>query len=119
MNIIIIITSIFMFVVGAAKLWGAKPLADQFEEFGLPKAVMYMVGALEVIAAITLHVDLLTFYTACGLILLTIGAMSNHIKIKHPLSSNIPALVVLILSVVIAINSWSSSGELFSLLGFN
>ncbi|MEM7113220.1 MAG: DoxX family protein [Chloroflexota bacterium] len=119
MNILIFLTSIFMFVVGAAKLWGAKPLADQFEEFGLPKAAMYVVGALEVVAAITLHIDLLTFYTACGLIMLMIGAIFNHVKVNHPLPSNAPAFLVLILSAVIAINSWSSAGELFSLLGLN
>ena len=35
---------------------GAKPLAEQYAESGLPKAAMYLVGALEVAAAIGLFV---------------------------------------------------------------
>ncbi|MEM7034252.1 MAG: DoxX family protein [Chloroflexota bacterium] len=117
MNILIVVTSIFIFVVGIAKLWGAKPLADQFEEFGLPKIAMYGVGALEVAAAITLNFDLLTFYAACGLILLMIGAIYNHLQVNHSLSSSVPAILVLILSAVIAITSLGTAGEIFSALG--
>lgn len=105
MNILIIITSVFMFIVGMAKLLGAKPLADQFEEFGLPKAAMYAVGLLEVAAAIALNIDVLTFYTACGMILLMLGAIGNHVKVRHSLSASAPALIVLILSVVILTGS--------------
>ena len=57
MTIFAIILGIFYFMVGAAKLAGAKPLAEQFDEFGLGQNVMRGVGAAEVAAAIGLQLD--------------------------------------------------------------
>ncbi len=81
--IAIIVLSILIGAAGIAKLAGAKPLADQFQEFGLPKAMMLVVGSLEIAAAIGLNFRLLVFYAASGLVLLMLGAIANHVKVKH------------------------------------
>lgn len=49
-----ILLSVLIGVAGLATLAGAKPLAAQFAEFGLPKAMMYIVGVLELLAGISL-----------------------------------------------------------------
>ena len=48
MFILKIIIGIAFLLAGVAKLAGAKPLADEFEEFGLPRFLMYLVGVLEI-----------------------------------------------------------------------
>ncbi|HUU96290.1 MAG TPA: DoxX family protein [Phycisphaerae bacterium] len=55
MLVLKIILSVLVGLAGVAKLVGAKPMAEQFEEFGLPRVVMYVVGVLEVTAAIAIQ----------------------------------------------------------------
>ena len=100
------LTSILIFIAGGAKLLGAKPLADQFQEFGLPRYIMTLVGALEIAIAVAIQIKPLTFTAASGLVLLMAGAITNHVKIRHPLDKSAPAVVVLILAIIIAIGSW-------------
>ena len=52
MFILKIVVAVAFLLAGGAKLAGAKPLADQFEEFGLPRKMMYLVGLLEIAGAI-------------------------------------------------------------------
>lgn len=108
-TILTIITSILIFLAGAAKLFQAKPLVDQFEEFGISKSVMLLVGTLEVSAAIGLHVIPLRLFTSVGMMILMIGAIGSHFKVGHSLDKSIPAIAVLLLSAIIAFNSWSNS----------
>ena len=89
----IILTILFVFA-GSAKLFSAKAIQEQFEEFGLPKYVMFGVGCLEVLGAVGLHVKNVAFYAAFGLLLLLIGALVNHLKVKHPFSKIAPSLLL-------------------------
>ncbi len=89
----IILTIAFVFV-GGAKLVQAKPLKDQFSEFGLPGFFLLLVGAFEVLGGIGLQFPALTASAAAGLLILVVLAMYNHYKVKHPLQSYIPALVL-------------------------
>ena len=93
-------------VAGMAKVIGAKPLADQFREFGLPSWSMRAVGLLEVAGAAGLFIDATRFWAAAGLVVLMLGAVANHAKVRHPLSKSAPALVLLVLSVLLAASSW-------------
>ncbi len=110
--------SVLVGVAGIAKLAGAKPLADQFQEFGLPKSMMLVVGSLEVAAAIGLSVRTLTFYAASGLAVLMLGAIGNHVKVKHPFSQMVPSVLVLGLAAMVAVASWPTAGLIWEFLGF-
>jgi hypothetical protein len=90
-------------MAGGAKLAGAKPLADQFREFGLPLWVMRTVGLLEVAGAIGLWVKPFPVWAATGLAGLMLGAVGNHLKVRHPLSKSAPAIVLLVLLAIFAI----------------
>ncbi len=105
MNFVVIILSILIGLAGVAKLAAAKPLADQFREFGLPKALMFLVGFLELSAAIGLHLASLKFYAASGLVLLMLGAIGNHVKVKHPAAQMLPSVVVLVLALIVAVGA--------------
>ncbi len=102
MAILTIVLSILIGLAGLAKLAGAKPLSDQFTEFGLPIAFMYVVGVLELSAAVGLHFDLLTFWAAVGIALLMLGAIANHVKIKHTIGKTMPSVAILVMAVLVA-----------------
>lgn len=109
MTILTIITSILILLAGTAKLFQAKPLVDQFKEFGISKSVMLLVGTLEVSAATGLHVVPLRLFASIGMMILMIGALGSHFKVGHSLDKSVPATAVLLLSAIIAFNSWSNS----------
>lgn len=85
-------------LAGLAKLLRAKPIAEQFEEFALDPRAMIVVGGLEVLGGIGLLISSLTLYAAVGLALLMLGAVANHLKVKHPTSKLAPSAVLLILT---------------------
>ena len=96
MTIFAIVLGVFYFIVGAAKLAGAKPLAEQFDEFGLGQNVMRAVGAAEVAAAVGLQIDRVDVLAAGGMILMMLGALFNPRSVNHPPTAMGPALVVLV-----------------------
>ena len=105
MTIFKYILSILFAFAGMAKLFSAKPIKGQFEEFGLPSKVMLLVGALEVLGAIGLQLEKWSFYAAIGLLLLMFGAVGNHLKVKHPISKVAPSFLLLIaLAVYLYLN---------------
>ena len=98
-----IILTVFFVFVGGAKLFRAKPLNDQFIEFGLPGAPILIVGFLEVAGGIALLFPATTLYAAIGLFLLVLGAIGNHIKVKHPFKSMMPAIVASTALVILSL----------------
>ena len=98
-----IILGAFYFIVGAAKLAGAKPMAEQFDEFGLGLKGMRAVGAAEVAAAIGLQIDRLDVFAASGMVAMTIGAIYNHRRVGHAPKSMGPAAVVLMASAAFVV----------------
>lgn len=103
MYVLTILLAGAFFIAGAAKLIGAKPLAAQFEEFGLPAWSMRIVGLLEVAGAIGLFLEPLRLWAAAGLAGLMLGAVANHLKVRHPVSKLVPAGVLLVLSAALVI----------------
>ena len=81
-------------IVGGAKLFRAKPLNDQFIEFGLPSYFILLVGVLEVAGGIGILFPFLSLYAAIGLVFILSGAIANHAKAKHPFKSFGPAIVL-------------------------
>jgi len=103
MTLLKIVLTIAFALGGGAKVAGAKPLREQFEEFGLPRWSMTAVGLLEIAGAIGLWIPALSFLASLGLLLLMVGAVGSHLKVKHSVSKVAPALVLLILTAVYAV----------------
>ncbi len=99
------ILTIAFALAGGAKIFKAKPMVEQFKEFGLPNFAVVVVGALEILGAIGLWLPKLTGFAAIGLFLLMIGAVVNHLKVKHTIKMYAPALILslIILADVILI----------------
>lgn len=83
---------------------GAGSMREEFEAYGLSEGMMYLVGGLKVLLAtllvVSIWVPALTLYAAGGMIVLMLGAISMHIKVKDELSRSIPATLMLLLSVL-------------------
>ncbi|MBK1790860.1 DoxX family protein [Persicirhabdus sediminis] len=101
MNIIIYSATILLALAGILKMVGIKPMVEQFAEFGLPKIAMRLIGLAEVAAAVGLWLPGLRQYAAGGMVLMMLGAIANHIKVKHPISQSFPAILVLVLCALI------------------
>ena len=95
------------FLAGVAKLFRAKPLVDQFREFGLPSWTVVVIGSLEVAGALGLVLGATSFLAALGLALLMMGAVANHLKAGHSASKSSPAFLLFVLTVYLAYTLWS------------
>lgn len=105
MTLFAILLGIVYLAVGTAKLVGVKPIAEQFEEFGLGRTGMRAVGALEVAAAIGLQIDGLDVFAAGGMVLMMLGALYQHRKSDHRAADMAPALVVIVGSALFLVLS--------------
>lgn len=85
----------------------AKSMREEFVAYGLPVAMMYVVGTLKVIIAVALLVGLwqtaLVVPAATLLILLMIGAFMMHLKVKDPFERAVPSLLMLGMAIAIAV----------------
>jgi len=103
MFVFTITLSIVFALAGIVKVFRAKPMVDQFKEFGLPTFAVQIVGTLEVAGAVGLLMPSFKVYAAIGLFILMIGAVFNHIKVKHPIKTILPAFVLGLASIVLII----------------
>ncbi len=90
----------------------AKTLKQEFDVYGLPEWFMYVVGALKISAAIGLLLGfwkpLFIPYAAGALIVLMLGAIAMHIKVKDKILTYLPAMLMLVLSAAI-LYLWSAT----------
>lgn len=94
----------------------ATNMVEEFEEYGLSKNTMYLVGATKVSLASLMLIGhrypKLVRPASMGLATFMLGAIGMHVKVKDPIKRSLPAIVILTLSVVSAIlNGSSSKGE--------
>ena len=84
----------------------AKSIRGEVEVYGLPPAVMYVVGGLKILIAVAflagIWVSILILPAASVLIVLMIGAFVMHVKVKDPFSRAVPSLLMLAMAVAIA-----------------
>lgn len=80
----------------------APSLKEEFAAYGLPEFLFYLVGALKIGAAIALLAGLwnesLILPAAALVVLLMLGALAMHVKVKDPAIRSLPALLMLIMS---------------------
>lgn len=83
----------------------AKNLKEEFQTYGLPDFVYYIVGFLKITSALILLAGFwmpsLNLYAASIVAFLMFGALSMHIKAKDPFKKSIPALAMLIMSLIL------------------
>ncbi len=81
----------------------AATMPEEFLAYGLPRWSTYLVGLLKLGAGLTLIIGLWhphwVLPAALLIVGLMLGALFMHFKIRDPLKKNLPALVMLILSV--------------------
>ena len=86
---------------------GAHTLREEFAAYGLPEAAFYLVGAVKIIAGVVMLAGLwwsLPVRTAAvAVVALMVGAIMMHIKVKDPVMKSVPAVIMLIMCVVLAV----------------
>ncbi len=84
----------------------AKTILEEFEVYGLPAWMCYVVGSLKVLFAVGLLVAIWipTFKIPCalGLAVLLFGSILMHLKIKDPLKKSFPAFLFLLMCLYLA-----------------
>ena len=84
----------------------ATTIRGEFEEYGLPGWMMWLVGGLKVLLALALlagiWIPVLIRPAALGLVVLMLGAIAMHFKIQDPLKRSVPAAIVLLMCLAIA-----------------
>ncbi len=88
---------------------GAENMQAEFVAYGLPVWFMYLVGAAKVTIAVSMLAGFwfpqLVYPASMLLVLLMVGAVAMHLKVKDPLIRTIPALLVLLMALALVILS--------------
>lgn len=84
---------------------GANNMKEEFQAYGLPIWLMYVVGFLKIAIAIMLIVSIwikeLLEYNLWVLSVLMFGAVLMHLKVKDPIKKSYPALSILFMIALI------------------
>ena len=82
---------------------GSQTLKQEFSSYGLPEAAFYVVGTLKILSAVLLIAGIwfpkLVLPVASVVVVLMVGALAMHLKVKDPAIKSLPALLVLLMSV--------------------
>lgn len=85
-------------------------LKNEFSAYGLPLWSFYVVGFLKITSAILLLLGIwkpfLVFPAALVVSVLMAGALVLHIKVEDPFKKWVPALIMLIFSLIICLGSF-------------
>ena len=83
---------------------GAGNMTDEFMAYGLPKWFMYLVGAGKMAIALCMiagfWVPMLVLPASALLVVLMIGAVAMHAKVRDPFIRALPAFLMLAMAVV-------------------
>jgi len=88
----------------------ARNMREEFAAYGLPGWFTYIVGFLKIAAALCLLIGIryhsIVFPAAALICILMLGALAMHLKVGDPIKKSMPALSVLILSLIICIGTY-------------
>jgi hypothetical protein len=86
---------------------GAGNMKDEFSAYGLPAWSMYVVGAAKLLIAKALILGFWFPFLVCPavglLVVLMLGAISMHIKVRDPFVRAVPALLMLAMALTIVL----------------
>ena len=81
-------------------------ITEEFKEYRLPDWLRDLVGVLKITFAVMLLAGIarerFAILGAVGIVVLMIGAVITHLRVKNPVFKMLPAFTLLILSAVIA-----------------
>lgn len=77
--IVVCLTSVFFFIGGLQKVIGTEMMVTMFQGLGISDVFRVVIGVAEIIGSILLIIPRFTFYAACGLGILMIGAVGTEI----------------------------------------
>lgn len=87
----------------------ALNLKEEFKVYGLPAWFFTLTGALKIGSAIGLlggiFIPELALASAGLLMVLMLGALAMHVKVKDPLQKSLPALAMLLISGTVVLTS--------------
>ncbi len=85
----------------------AMNMTEEFEAYGLPDWLAGVIGFLKLLLAALLIAGIwfpfVTKPAAAGLVVLMLGAIAMHLKIKDPIKKSVPAFVMLVLCLAVAL----------------
>ena len=88
----------------------SKNIIEEFSAYGLPIWFCYTIGFLKISAAIALIIGIwipeLVFPAAALILILMLGAVSMHIKVKDPLKKSLPAGVMVALTLYLVASTY-------------
>jgi hypothetical protein len=96
------ILAVVFLLLAAMKIFDLKPMKDVFRDFKLNRLAMILIGMIEILCVVALFIPKYAFYACIGFAYISTSALYKHYKTNHPLSKYIPALVLLILSLITA-----------------
>ncbi len=74
-----IILAVFLFLAGSAKFLNAAAWTKMFSNWGYPVFFSYVIGLLEMAAAIGLFIDKTRLYSVYLLTMIMLGALGTHL----------------------------------------
>ena len=101
-----VLLALIVGAAGIAKLMGVPMVHQSFAILGLPSWFGYFIGAAEVAGAVGLFIPALSRLAAAALAIIGAGAVYFHIM-HTPISQGVPAIIVLVLALVLAIKKRS------------
>jgi len=85
----------------------ATNMREEFQTYGLPPVVLYIVGFLKLIFATLLLIGIafpvVVQPAAAGMAALMLGAIGMHVRVGDPAKRSLPAAVMLLLSIVVLV----------------
>ena len=87
---------------GVSKLAGMEMHVDQFAGWGYPAFFLYVVGAIEVTAAVLIAIPRTRFWGAIDLVVVMVGAIGTHIMAGEIPLLLAPMLLLALASIVAA-----------------
>ena len=96
------ILAVVFLLLAAMKIFGFKYLKEVFEDFKLNRLAMILIGMMEILFVAALFIPKFAFYACVGFAYISSSALYKHFKANHSLIKYIPAVLLLILSMITA-----------------
>jgi len=103
------ILAVVFLLIAAMKIIGLKPMKEVFRDFKLNRLAMILIGMIEILCVVALFVPKYAFYACIGFAYISTSALYKHYKTNHSLIKYIPAIALLILSMITAMVLLSSN----------
>ena len=101
-----------MFIRDRYRGEGSNNMIEEFKNYGLPMTFMYSIGLYKVLLSLFILYSL--FFgskydqlVSMGLVFLSfimVGSIIMHLRVKDPLNKSLPAIGMLVLSVIILLS---------------